>query len=56
MSSKLVYNEKLTGFSSRSEEQVRVPGRIPGGVYIREADNLYIWWRGDQGADRYVMH
>lgn len=58
MSNKFVYNEKPAGFSSIAEEQVGVPGRIPGGVYIREAeaDNFYVWCRGAQGAGQDIMH
>lgn len=48
MSNKVVYEEKLAEITSVQDDLVKLPGSIPLGAYIQEAENLYIWCQDDQ--------
>ena len=42
------YNKKIEVIKTITDDQIKTPHNVPLGIYIQEAENLYVWCRYDK--------
>ena len=42
------YNKKIEVIKAIPDDQIKTPHNVPVGIYIQEAENLYVWCRYDK--------